>query len=80
MSAIQLRDLIYHGIADLPDTSLKNIAEYVLFIRTQTFQPELLQQEAWSQRLQETLSEMHTTEWMHVEEEFVDYQKNYPVE
>lgn len=79
MSAIQLRDLIQRSIEDLPDNSLKNIAEYVLFIRTQTFQPELLEQEIWSKRLQEMLSELRFAEAMHVEEEFADYQK-HPIE
>ncbi len=80
MSAVQLKDLIYHSLEDLPDNSLKNIAEYILFIRTQTFQPELLDQETWSKRLQEMLSEFRLAEAIHVEEEFVDYQKNYPIE
>ncbi len=80
MSAAQLRDLIRRSIDDLPDEGLKYVASYVLFIRTQTFQPELLEQETWSQRLQEALSELRSTELIHVEEEFTDYQKNYPIE
>lgn len=80
MSATQLRDLIRRSIEDIPDEGLKNIAEYVLFVRTQTFHPELLEQESWSQRLQEALSQLRSSELMHVEEEFTDYQKKYPVE
>lgn len=80
MKAIDYQQLILKGIKDLPKESLKEIADFVIFIRKKTLNPKEYQEDLAYELLNQELRTLSETEQAHLEEEFKDYQKNYPIE
>lgn len=74
----KLEHVILKLMKGLPQESVEEIADFALFVRRKTLQPDLFQQDLASELLQEELSEVDRTETDHLEGEFADYQRIFP--
>jgi len=80
MQALNLQQVILYGINGLPNESIKEIADFVLFVRKKTLDPETFNQELQYDLVNQELKRMSKSEQQHLEEEFANYQKKYPFE
>ncbi len=76
----KLQKTILHSLEGLPESRLKEIAEYIFFIRQKTLNPETFQQEFESIMLTDELTALEINEAAHLEEEFKNYKETYPKE
>ncbi len=76
--SLDLQKTIISGLQGLPDASLYEIAEYVLFVRQKALRPEQFQQQFEELLIEEELAVLESNEATHLEEELKDYQDIYP--
>lgn len=72
--------LIVSGIKNLPAETLREIADFVYFVRRKAVAPESFAQEQERFLLEQDLSELDENELKHLEAEFAGYDKLYPYE
>ena len=75
-----LKQTIANGISDLSEESLQEIADFVLFIRAKKQHKIAFTETQLVNYIQRELSALSKAEQLHVEEEFIGYEKKYPVE
>lgn len=75
-----IQDVIWANIKDLPKESISEILDFIVFVRTKNFRPEVLEQPAKHDSLHYELSVLDKAETSHLELEFEDYQSLYPHE
>jgi len=80
MNTTNFEKLIANGIKNLPAESLKEIANYVFFIRKKTFNPKEFNDELEYEMLNDEMRDVSNSETLHLEKEFNDYQKINPIE
>jgi non-homologous end joining protein Ku len=81
MRGIDYQQVILRGIKDLPQDKLKEIANFILYIRKQTFEPELFDDEFSAEMgIAREKKQTGNQELLHLEEEFAHYQILYPHE
>lgn len=80
MTAATLKQVIAQGISDLPEESLQEVADFVLFIRAKKIRKVPFSEAGLANYIQQELSALREAELSHVEEEFIGYKKKYPVE
>ena len=69
MSTVELQQRIAEQTHDLPPQLLKEVADFVAFLRTKYIQPTDI-----------SLSGMSLSEEQHLDDEFANYKQLYPVE
>lgn len=72
--SVDLHETIIHGLQGLPESSLREIAEYIFFVRQKALSPNRFQQQFEEAMLMEELASLEMSEASHLEEEFKDYQ------
>jgi hypothetical protein len=77
---VPIQEVIWANIKDLPKESISEILDFIVFVRTKTFHPEVLEQPAGRGLFHRDLSTLDETETAHLEHEFADYQALYPHE
>lgn len=77
---VPVQELIWANIKDLPKESISEILDFIVFVRTKTFHPEVLEQSVEPNSLHHELSVLDYAETSHLESEFADYQALYPHE
>jgi hypothetical protein len=81
METSQLRRIISSGIEGLPVESLKEIADFVVFVRLRSLKPLMFEkQDDLALELSRELALLNTNELLHLEEEFATYERTYPHE
>ena len=73
-----LHEIIQEGLKDLPEESLVQVAEFVLFLRKRTLDPQAFQDDLEAICLEAELGRMARAEGKHLEEEFADYERKFP--
>ena len=74
---LPMQDIIWANIKDLPQESIQEILAFIVFVRTKTLHPEVL--EGYADVLPHgELSSLDKHELAHLELEFADYQSIYP--
>ena len=79
-STIDLKQAIINNLSGLQDSYLKEIAEYVFFIRQKAINPESFQDHFAQVMLMDELALLNRQETVHLEDEFDNYQQQYPKE
>ncbi len=74
---VEIRDLLFHFLEDLPATQLRQVLDFTLFLREQTLTPQKAE-ERYHLLLSSELLEKTTHEIEHLEEEFANYKMLYP--
>lgn len=80
MTGQAYQELIKEGIQGLPPEILAEIADFVFFVRRRVTEPEIYAEELESILLNKELQQLDQDWTTHLEEEFVDYDKRYPIE
>ncbi len=80
MTMQDYRNVILEGIENLPPDILAEIADFVLFVRKRAMQPQAFQEELEMALLSLELKQLSRQQESHLEEEFADYERRYPVE
>ncbi|MBW8051771.1 MAG: hypothetical protein FVQ77_15835 [Cytophagales bacterium] len=80
MRALNFEELIINGIKNLPAETLREIADYIFFIRKKTLNPKAFDEEIRYEMLNDEMRTVSNYETTHLEEEFIDYKKKYPIE
>lgn len=70
--------IIVSGIKGLPTETLREIADFVYFIRRRAVDPKSFEDEQFQALIGEDLSSLNETELEHLEAEFADYESVYP--
>lgn len=78
-SSINYSQLILHEIQGLPQETLREIVNFVIFVRKRTLFPEKMEEGLMMELWQKELTEMNHTEFAHLEKEFQNYQNDYPI-
>ncbi|MDP5171500.1 MAG: hypothetical protein NWR72_14740 [Bacteroidia bacterium] len=79
-ASLDLQKTIIHGLQGLPDSSLREIAEYIFFIRQKALSPDRFHQQLEEMMVAQGLLTLEMSEAAHLEEEFNGYQSLYPKE
>ena len=72
--------LIIEGIKGLPQDVLAEIAHFVFFMRKRITHPQSFEAELQTVLLEEDLTHLWEAELVHLEEEFTNYEQDYPLE
>ena len=80
MSEQVYQELITEGIRGLPEELLSQIADFVYFVRRRVAQPKAYETEMYSTLLQTELGRMNQHQLSHLEEEFANYEQQFPKE
>jgi hypothetical protein len=81
METSQLRHIISSGIEGLPVESLKEIADFVVFVRLRSSKPLVFEkQDDLAIELSRELALLDSYELLHLQEEFSGYEIAYPHE
>lgn len=80
MTTKEYEELIINGIRGLPPETLAQIADYVYFIRQRVTHPKQFEAALHQALLNSELQTLAEDEFLHLEEEFADYQQKYPIE
>jgi len=78
--SLDLHKTIINGLQDLPESSLREIAEYVFFVRQKALSPRQFQEQFKEMLMAEELTALDKNEAAHLDEEFEGYQDLYPKE
>lgn len=78
MDAINYEKLILEGISDLPKDALREVADFVYFLRQKAKNPQAFAEEHYQALIKDDLENLNQTELEHLEEEFEDYEQLYP--
>lgn len=73
-----VQEFIWQSIKDLPDKSIEEIINFVLYVRKKNIQPELFDVEYELLNLE--LHQNSSKETLHLEEEFENYKNEFPHE
>lgn len=79
-SSINYSQLILHEIQGLPQETLREIVNFVIFVRKRTLFPEKMEEDLMMELWQKELTAMNHTECEHLENEFQNYKNDYPIE
>jgi hypothetical protein len=79
-SSINYPQIILHEIEGLPQETLREIVNFVIFVRKRTLFPEKMEDALTIELLHEELSTLNETEFAHLESEFENYQNHYPID
>lgn len=77
---VPIQEIIWANIKDLPKESISEILDFIVFMRTKAFRPEVLEQPSVQDFLRHDLSVLDAADTSHLEFEFADYQVLYPYE
>ncbi len=80
MAIDNYEQLIIEGIKGLPSVTLAEIADFIYFVRKRALQPESFAEDLSSIMLGLEGREMSYAEQQHLEQEFADYEQQYPHE
>ena len=75
MSKVNYEQVIVSGIKKLPPESLREVADFVYFLRKRTFEPNFFDDENYQTLLENDLSELEINELSHLEQELKDYEQ-----
>ena len=78
METISYEKIITTGIKGLPAETLREIADFVYFIRRRAIDPKSFEDEQFRALVEEDLENLTETELKHLEQEFTDYESIYP--
>jgi hypothetical protein len=78
MDAINYEKIILNGINGLPSESLREVADFVYFLRKKTENPEAFAEEHYQDLIIEDLGSLDENELKHLESEFENYEQLYP--
>lgn len=78
METTSYEEIIVSGIKGLPAETLREIADFVYFVRRRAVDPKSFEDERFRALVEEDLSNLSETEFKHLEEEFADYESVYP--
>ena len=78
METTSYEKIIVSGIKGLPTDTLREIADFVYFVRRRAVDPKSFEDEQFRALVQEDLSSFDELEAKHLEEEFADYESVYP--
>ena len=70
--------IIASGIKGLPTETLREIADFVYFVRRRAVDPKSFEDEQFRALVEGDLSNLDEFELKHLEEEFADYESVYP--
>jgi len=73
-----VKEYIWQNMSDLPNDSLNEILNFVIYVRKKVYQPELFQLD--NEGLHKLLIDKSRHEEKHVESEFENYKTFYPHE
>jgi hypothetical protein len=73
MNETNYEQLIVAGIRRLPLEKLREVADFVFFLRQKEEDPA-----AYQQLIESDLGDLEASELKHLEEEFTDYEQLYP--
>ena len=80
MTAQAYQELILEDIQGLPPKLLAEIMDFVFFVRRRATEPTAYREELANMLLNKELQQLDQDWAAHLEEEFADYAKRYPVE
>ncbi len=80
MNTPSYEQLIVSGIKDLPPDALREIADFVYFLRRRAVDPQSFEEDQFRTLIEQDLSKFNENELKHLEAEFADYEKLYPYE
>jgi len=80
MTTQTYQQLIIEGIKGLPPEILAEIADFIFFVRKRVIQPEAFEDELQNVLLRLELKQLSHEEEAHLEKEFEDYDRLYPIE
>ena len=78
MNQISYEKLIISGIKGLPNETLREVADFVYFLRRRSADPKGFDEEQYRSLLEEDLASLEKSEVEHLEKEFADYEQLYP--
>ncbi len=78
METMSYEKIIVSGIKGLPTETLREIADFVYFVRRRAIDPTSFQNEQFHALVDGDLSILDESELKHLEEEFADYESIYP--
>lgn len=78
METASYEKIIVSGIKGLPTETLREIADFVYFVRRRAIDPKSFEDEQFRALIEEDLSNLNKSELENLEEEFVDYESVYP--
>ena len=80
MTAQSYQQLIIEGIEGLPPEILAEITDFIYFVRKRTLQSHTFEEELQNSLLKVELRQLSRDEEAHLEQEFENYDKYYPLE
>lgn len=78
METTSYEKIIVSGIKGLPTDTLREIADFVYFVRRRAVDPKSFEDEQFRALLEGDLGNLDESETKHLEEEFADYESVYP--
>ena len=78
METTSYEKIIVSGIKGLPIETLREIADFVYFVRRRAIDPKSFEEERFRALIEENLNDLNESEIKHLEEEFADYESVYP--
>jgi hypothetical protein len=80
MNTEKYQHLINEGIKELPESALAEIADFVYFVRLKTASQISSEIELYALLLELEMKQLSSESLNHLEEEFANYDKQYPRE
>lgn len=77
MDAPTYEQMIVSGIKGLPPETLREIADFVYFLRYRAVDPNSFEEKQFRALVEQDLSQLDENELKHLEAEFADYEKLY---
>ena len=74
MNSQTYEQIIVSGIKDLPPEMLREVADFVYFLRYRAVNPNIFEEKQFRALLEQDLSELNENELEHLEAEFTDYE------
>lgn len=78
METTSYEKIIVSGIKGLPTETLREIADFVYFVRRRAVDPKSFEDEQFRALVESDLGVLNESELKHLEEEFADYESVYP--
>ena len=78
MEATSYEKIIVSGIKGLPAETLREIADFVYFVRRRAADPKGFEDERFRALVEDDLGNLDESELRHLEEEFADYDTVHP--
>ncbi len=78
MEATNYEKIIVSGIKGLPSETLREIADFVYFVRRRIADPKGFEDARFRALIEDDLSNLDEAELKHLEEEFADYDTVHP--